>query len=142
MAKKPGTPGRTRISRKTTRAGNAGCFGVPVVTCLRAFFTCTQGCGCVRCTGIPCALFFVRDKIEQHSGAKRVAGMLMLVFSVVMPRFKRASNIPEAAVLTHVCRHWNTGSPDPGYAKASPALQRSGRRSFSEGGKSGDDTDV
>jgi hypothetical protein len=68
VAKKPGTPGRTRISRKTTRAGNAGCFGVPVVTCLRAFFTCTQGCGCVRCTGIPCALLLPRDQIDASLG--------------------------------------------------------------------------
>jgi len=37
-------------------------FGVPVVTCLRAFFHCTQGCGCVRCTGIPCALLLSRGR--------------------------------------------------------------------------------
>ena len=52
VAKKPGTPRRARISRQTNRAGNAGCFGVPVVTCLRAFFHCTQGCGCVSASGI------------------------------------------------------------------------------------------
>src|SRR5262249_52617612 len=26
--------------------GMSDCFDVPVVICLRAFFTCTQGCGC------------------------------------------------------------------------------------------------
>jgi hypothetical protein len=74
VAKKPGTPRRARISRQTNRAGNAGCFGVPVVTCLRAFFICTQGCGCVRCTGIPCALFFVRDEIDASLGREARRG--------------------------------------------------------------------
>ena len=74
VAKKPGTPRRARISRQTNRAGNAGCFGVPVVTCLRAFLSCTQGCGCVRCTGIPCALFFVRDEIDASLGRKTCRG--------------------------------------------------------------------
>jgi hypothetical protein len=32
-------------------------------------------------------------------------------------------------------RLWNTGSPGPGYAKATPLA----RRSFSEGGKPGED---
>jgi hypothetical protein len=48
VATKPGTPGRARYRSSHHRAGNAGVFGVPVVTCLRAFFMCTQGCGCGR----------------------------------------------------------------------------------------------
>jgi hypothetical protein len=48
---KPGTPAALRESAYKPLnhcAGNAeaDCFGVPVVTCLRAFFHCTQGCGC------------------------------------------------------------------------------------------------
>jgi hypothetical protein len=72
---KPGTPGRARIRRQTNRAGNAG-GGVPVVTCLRAFFICTQGCGCVRCTGIPCALLLGRGRDRCITRAFRAAGML------------------------------------------------------------------
>src|ERR1700722_12779631 len=44
---------------------SAGCSGEPVVTCLRAFYFCTQGCGCVSCTGIPCALCFGGDDQAQ-----------------------------------------------------------------------------
>lgn len=36
---------------------------------LACFFICTQGCGCVRCTGIACALFFERAGSMHHSGA-------------------------------------------------------------------------
>ena len=75
VAKKPGTPRRARISRQTNRAGNAGCFGVPVVTCLRAFLSCTQGCGCDRCTGIPCALLLLRDNDDASLGRICAAGM-------------------------------------------------------------------
>jgi len=38
VAKKPGTPGRTRISRKTTRAGNAGSFRRTCGDLLACFF--------------------------------------------------------------------------------------------------------
>src|SRR5690348_18360329 len=31
---------------KPIAQGMPECFGVPVVTCLRAFLNCTQGCGC------------------------------------------------------------------------------------------------
>jgi hypothetical protein len=33
-------------------------FGTPAVTCLRAFFHCTQGCGCIDAPGISRALWF------------------------------------------------------------------------------------
>jgi hypothetical protein len=36
---------------------------------LACFFICSQGCGCVRCTGIPCALFFERARSMHHSSA-------------------------------------------------------------------------
>jgi hypothetical protein len=42
------SPRRARISRSNHCAGNVGSFGVAVVTCLRAFLCCTQGCGCDR----------------------------------------------------------------------------------------------
>jgi hypothetical protein len=38
-------------------------FGVPVVTNACAFYLYTRGCGCVSCTGIPCALCFLRDML-------------------------------------------------------------------------------
>jgi hypothetical protein len=57
VAKKPSTRGRTRISRKTIAQGVPDRFGVPVVTCLRAFFTCTQGCGCVAHPAFPAPCF-------------------------------------------------------------------------------------
>jgi hypothetical protein len=59
------------------RAGNAGCFGVPVVTCLRAFLFLHARLRVRSCTGIPCALFLARDDTMHHSGAKRAAGMWM-----------------------------------------------------------------
>ena len=45
VANKPGTPGRTRISRNTIAQGMPDCFGVPVVTCLRAFFIARKAAG-------------------------------------------------------------------------------------------------
>src|SRR6185437_3240084 len=44
-------------------------FGVPVVTCVRAFYhSCTQGCGCVSASGIPCALLISRDEDNAKLG--------------------------------------------------------------------------
>src|ERR1700728_2378184 len=54
--KKPDRREEHGISRSNHRAGNAGVIGEPVVTCLRAFYFCTQGCGCAWRAGIPCAL--------------------------------------------------------------------------------------
>jgi hypothetical protein len=53
---KPGTPGRARHKPHNHRAGNAGCFGVPVVTCLRAFFTLHARLRVRKTPGFPCAL--------------------------------------------------------------------------------------
>jgi hypothetical protein len=39
-----------------------------VVTCLRAFFICTQGCGCGSASGIPCALLISRDALYASLG--------------------------------------------------------------------------
>jgi hypothetical protein len=47
VANKPGTPGRTRISRNTIAQGMPDCFGVPVVTCLRAFFIARKAAGAI-----------------------------------------------------------------------------------------------
>jgi hypothetical protein len=45
VARKPGHQGERAISRKTIARGMPGVSGVTVVTCLRAFLICTQGCG-------------------------------------------------------------------------------------------------
>jgi hypothetical protein len=57
----------------TIAQGVPGCFGEPVVTCLRAFLLCTQGCGCADAPGIPCALGF-RGKRYSKSGRIDAAG--------------------------------------------------------------------
>jgi hypothetical protein len=44
-----------------------------------------------------------------------------------------------AGFSIHHSRLWNTGSPGPVYAKASTGHVSLARRSFSEGGKPGDD---
>ena len=44
VAKKPGTPGRARDTPSNHCAGNAGCFGVPVVTAA-CFFCCRRAMG-------------------------------------------------------------------------------------------------
>jgi hypothetical protein len=61
-------------------------FGVPVVTCLRAFLCCTQGCGCVRASGIPCALVFFKgdnDNDDAKPGRIHAAGMLRCGYTFV-----------------------------------------------------------
>ena len=74
---KPGTPGRARISRKTIVQGMPDCFGVPVVTCLRAFLHCTQGCD--RASGIPCPLCSLRGRRRCNARAIHAARMRTLV---------------------------------------------------------------
>ena len=68
VAKKPGTPGRARISRTTIAQGMPECFGVPVVTNSRVFALYARLR--VRETpGIPCALSYVRaTRLMHHSG--------------------------------------------------------------------------
>jgi len=48
VAKKPGTPGRTRISRKTIARGMPDDVGVPAVTNSRVFYTTREAAG-ARC---------------------------------------------------------------------------------------------
>jgi len=69
-ANKPGTPGRSRISRKTIARG------MPVVpaalllpACSKCTFLCTQGSRVRPAPGIPCALSFFRGpRTMHHSG--------------------------------------------------------------------------
>ena len=53
------------------RAGNAGLFGVPVVTCLRAFLSCTQGCGCDQHPAFPAPSLSEGAKLMASPGAWR-----------------------------------------------------------------------
>src|SRR5689334_14928672 len=55
VAKKPGTPGRARSSRKAIAQGVPDRFGEPVVTnaCVPHYPFCTQGCGCVERPAFP-----------------------------------------------------------------------------------------
>jgi hypothetical protein len=67
--KSPVHRGEHEIHRKTIAQGMPDRFGVPVVTCLRAFLCCMQGCGCVRASGIPCALCSLGGTtMVHHSG--------------------------------------------------------------------------
>src|SRR3984885_15764522 len=67
--KKPGSPGRARKKPlKPIAQGRPGISGEPVVTCLRAFYFCTQGCGCAQASGFPCALFLSRDDVDASLG--------------------------------------------------------------------------
>jgi hypothetical protein len=55
--KKARSPERARRKPlKPLARGKPDVFGGPAVTCLRAFFICTQGCGCIDASGFPCAL--------------------------------------------------------------------------------------
>ena len=68
VANKPGTPRRSRISRKPSRRE---CRSVrrtchDLRACLLPF--CTQGCGCVSASGIPCALCSPRDHVDAKPG--------------------------------------------------------------------------
>ena len=70
VAKKPGTPGRARISRKTIAQGMSVCFDVPVVTNACAFYQCTRGCGCARHPAFPTPSSFRKARGFKHnSGA-------------------------------------------------------------------------
>jgi hypothetical protein len=111
VANKPGTPGRARISREHHRTGNAGCFGVPVVTNLRVFYFYTQGCGCVRAPAFP-----VPSLCEGHDDASPGRANAPRECGVT-------SSIPEAARLEHR-RLWNTGSPGHRRAEATPFFER------------------
>jgi hypothetical protein len=48
-----------------------GVFGVTVVTCLRAFYFCTQGCGRVERPAFPAPSIGRGREVQQNSGAMR-----------------------------------------------------------------------
>ena len=72
--------GERGISRKPSRR-ECRIVRRPVVTCLRAFFTCTQGCGCVWRPAFPAPSDFPRDANDAQLGRIRAAGMLTLVIA-------------------------------------------------------------
>jgi hypothetical protein len=53
VANKPGTPRRSRISRNTIAQGMPERFGVPVVTCLRAFYIARKAAGAAEHPAFP-----------------------------------------------------------------------------------------
>ncbi len=85
----PAPRGEYEAAVNTIAQGMSDRFDVPVVTCLRAFLICTQGCGCGQASGIPCALVFFRGRSLCKTRANRAAGMLTLVFSSL--RAKRSN---------------------------------------------------
>jgi hypothetical protein len=111
VARKARTPGRARHKPYTIVQGMPDRFGVPVVTCLRAFLCCTQGCGCVRASGIPCALCSSRGtSMMQSPGEFALRGCGLTSPPPSWPGLTGPSSIPEASRLKH-SRLWNTGSP-------------------------------
>ena len=81
VAKKPGTPGRARDTPSNHCAGNAGCFGVPVVTAA-CFFCCRRAMGAASTRHSLCPLLREgRDRCITR--AFRAAGMRTLVSFVV-----------------------------------------------------------
>jgi hypothetical protein len=76
VAKEPGTPGRTRISRKPSRGECRNRFGVPVVkSCLCAFSLRTQGCGCDERPAFPAPSVVARGTHDASPGRISAAGM-------------------------------------------------------------------
>src|ERR1700755_2149255 len=78
VAKKPGTPGRARSSRKAIAQG------VPDVSAdlyrlVGIFLFSPQGLRVRPAPGIPCALFIRRATDMHHSDADRAAGMVLHV---------------------------------------------------------------
>src|SRR5579883_3022625 len=70
--KKARSPGRLR--RKPLKPSRRECwkrFGDLWWTYSYAFFICMRGCGCGGASGIPCALFPLRDDDRQSSGEVR-----------------------------------------------------------------------
>src|SRR5689334_18975921 len=65
---KPGTPRRARISRKTIVQGMPDRFGVPVVTCLRAFFIARKAAGAFVAPAFPAPSFPKGATTMQSSG--------------------------------------------------------------------------
>jgi hypothetical protein len=70
--KKARSPGRARRKPlKPLRAGMPGDPGATVVTCLRAFYFCTQGCGCNGHPAFPTPSVFGGEGFMHNSGASR-----------------------------------------------------------------------
>jgi hypothetical protein len=75
-ARKPGTPGRSRISRTTIAQGRLDCFGCPVVACVRkVHFLCTQGSRVRPASGLPCALRLFEGETQAKLGQNPAARM-------------------------------------------------------------------
>src|SRR5580700_10282458 len=89
--KKARSPGRARKKPlKPIAQGRPGATGEPVVTCLRAFYFCTQGCGCADASGIPCAL--VSRKFGRMCKRAVLTNRPLLELSPLRPKAGRACN--------------------------------------------------
>jgi hypothetical protein len=64
VTRKPITGESPKETVKAIARGMPGVSGVTVVTCLRDFYFCTQGCGRIE-PGIPCALNFEKGQDVQ-----------------------------------------------------------------------------
>jgi hypothetical protein len=60
--------GEREISRKTIARGMPGVSGVTVVTCLRAFYFCTQGCGRIERPAFPAPFLKGRAAPSEFEG--------------------------------------------------------------------------
>ncbi len=69
-ANKPGTPRRSRISRKTIARGMPDCFGCPVVACVRRVHTffARKARGCGQHPVFPAPSDLSRAMLQYHSG--------------------------------------------------------------------------
>src|SRR6185437_16778320 len=97
---------RARTSRKTTRAGNAGCSGLACGDC-RLLFLLQAGHGCGLHPAFPAPS---SSGVIEITRAERAAGMLLRAPPMSCPASSGASSIPETPRLKH-SRLWNTGSP-------------------------------
>ena len=75
VARKPGAPRRTRISRKTIARGMpAVSAALSLLACAKCTFLCTQGSRVRPASGVPRALFFRGTRTMQDPDANCVAG--------------------------------------------------------------------
>src|SRR5690349_21490989 len=110
------------------------CFGVPVVTCLRAFFTCTQGCGCDEHPAFPAPSFLERDIAWQDSGdVPREREAMSRVASRVKSRLtkrrkidaKRASIDARSGLMGRCCQ-----CGDLSYSRSNNRLDHAGQLGY------------
>jgi hypothetical protein len=94
--KKARSLGRARSKPINHRAGNAGASGQPVVTNSCAFYFAREAAGAAEASGIPCALFSMRDHYLQNSGvfAPRESGHAPAKSSVIPGRAGRGTRNP------------------------------------------------